>query len=379
MRSAADPNLAWLESLSPWPEEFGLGRMRELLGRLGNPQRRLRAVHVVGTNGKTTTTRMTEALLIAEGLRVGAYTSPHVVSWSERLRVDGEEADLEAALDRVRADAEAVGATQFEALTAAAFAELAAAGVDVAVVEAGLGGRHDATNVLGAQVVVLTNVSLEHVDVLGPTREAIAAEKLAVVPPGALVVLGEPEWEQAARAAGASAVTVVSGSSAALAHAAAESFLGRTVDPAPLADVHVPGRMEIVCEAPLELWDGAHNLAGVGYLLARAPRAEWTLVVSILRDKDAAGMLAALSALGRRLVATESSSPRSRPAGELAELGREFFDQVDAVPEPLAAHARAREIAGAEGAVLVTGSLYLLMDLASVRPSCLPWQASASG
>jgi dihydrofolate synthase / folylpolyglutamate synthase len=379
MRSAADPNIAWLESLSPWPDEFGLGRMRELLARLGNPQLGLRAIHVVGTNGKTTTTRMAEALLSAEGLRVGAYTSPHVVSWSERLRVGGEEADLEAALGRVRAEAEAVGATQFEALTAAALAELAAAGVDVAVVEAGLGGRHDATNVLGAEVVVLTNVALEHVEVLGPTREVIAAEKLAVISPGALVVLGEPEWDAAARSAGASAVTVVSGSSVALAHAAAESFLGRTVDPAPLEHVQVPGRMEMVCDAPLELWDGAHNLAGVGYLLARAPRAEWTLVVSILEDKDAAGMLAALSALGRRLVATGSSSERSYPAEDLAELGRGFFDEVEVVSDPVAAYARAREIAGEDGAVLVTGSLYLLLDLATVRPSCLPWQASASG
>jgi dihydrofolate synthase/folylpolyglutamate synthase len=102
-------------------------------------------------------------------------------------------------------------------------------------------------------------------------------------------------------------------------------------------------------------------------------------VVSILEDKDAAGMLAALSALGRRLVATESSSPRALPAEELVELGREFFDEAEAVGDPVAAHARAREIAGEEGAVLVTGSLYLIMDLASVRPSCLPWQASANG
>ena len=144
-------------------------------------------------------------------------------------------------------------------------------------------------------------------------------------------------------------MTVVSGSSAALAHAAAESFLGRTVDPAPLEHVHVPGRLEIVSEAPLELWDGAHNLAGVGYLLARAPRADWVLVVSILEDKDAAGMLAALSALGRRLVATGSSSPRSLPAEELAALGREFFDDVEVVPGPAAALARAREIAGRGG------------------------------
>ena len=377
MRSNAD--VAWLESLSPWPEEFGLGRMRELLARLGEPQRRFPAIHVVGTNGKTTTVRTAEALLTAAGLRVGSYTSPHVVSWAERIRVDGEEADLEAALARVRPAAEAVDATQFEALTAAALAEFAEAGVDAAVVEAGLGGRHDATNVLGAPVVVLTNVALEHTDVLGETREAIAEEKLAVVRPGGQVVLGEPEWEEAARRAGASAVTVVPSSSAALAHAAAESFLGRIVDPAPLEGVRVPGRLERVGEAPLEIWDGAHNLAAVGYLLPRVPAADWVFVVSILRDKDARGMLAALSALGGRLVATSSSSPRALPAEELAALAGPSFRQVEAVAEPREALLRGRELAGPEGAVLVTGSLYFLADLASVRPSCLPWQASASG
>jgi dihydrofolate synthase/folylpolyglutamate synthase len=378
MRSAAE-NVAWLESLSPWPEEFGLRRMRELLRRLGSPQQGLRAIHVVGTNGKTTTARAAEALLVAEGLRPGVFTSPHVVSWSERIRLGGEEADLETALARVRAEAEAVVATQFEALTAAALAEFAAAGVDVAVVEAGLGGRHDATNVLDARVVVLTNVALEHTDVLGATREEIAAEKLAVVRPGALVVLGEPEWEQAARDAGAGGVTLVAGSDRALAHAAVESFLGRTVDPAPLERVVVPGRLERVSESPLEIWDGAHNLAGVGYLLTRVPRADWVVVASILADKDAAGMLAALSALGGRLVTTSSSSPRALPPGELAGLAEPFFGHVEAVSDPAAALARGRELAGEDGALLVTGSLYLLADLASVRPSCLPWQASASG
>jgi dihydrofolate synthase / folylpolyglutamate synthase len=378
MRSAAD-TVSWLESLSPWPDEFGLARIRELLRRLGNPERQLRAIHVVGTNGKTTTVRAAEALLAADGALAGAYTSPHVLSWAERIRVGGEDADLEEVLGRVRPDAQQTGATQFEALTAAALAAFAAAGVDVAVVEAGLGGRHDATNVLDARVVVLTNVSLEHTEVLGHTREEIAAEKLAVVRPGALVVLGEPEWEEAAREAGAGGVTVVAGSSGALAHAAVESFLGRTVDPAPLHGLVVPGRLERVGEAPLEIWDGAHNLAAVGYALTHVPRADWVIVASILEDKDAAGMLAALSALGGRLVATESSSPRSLPAGELARLAQPFFPHVEAVPEPVAALERGRTLARENGALLVTGSLYLLADLAAVRPSCLPWQASASG
>src|SRR5512133_3529231 len=191
--SSMPSQLDWLESLSPWPEEFGLGRMHALLAELGGPQRDYRAIHVVGTNGKSTATRRAAAFLLREGLSVGAYTSPHVAGWSERIQVDGEDADLEQALERVRPAVEPLWATQFEVLTAAALAGFAAKEVDVAVVEAGLGGRLDATNVLDAEVVALTNVALDHTDVLGETREAIAEEKLAVVAPGSTVVLGQSE------------------------------------------------------------------------------------------------------------------------------------------------------------------------------------------
>jgi dihydrofolate synthase/folylpolyglutamate synthase len=371
---------AWIESLSPWPEEFGLGRIRELLSALGDPQLAYPSIHVVGTNGKTTTARMLEAILEADGLTAGTYTSPHVVGWSERIRVGGEEADFESAIDRVRSRAEELGATQFEALTAAALAEFAAAEVDVAVVEAGLGGRHDATNVLRSPVQVLTNVALEHTEYLGLTREAIAAEKLAVVQPGATVVLGEPEWEDLARANGAGVVVVVSRSNLALAVAAAQEFLGRVVDPSPAQEVRVPGRLERRGRAPLEIWDGAHNLTGVGYLLGRLPSRRYVVVLSILADKDADGMLAAFSVLGDRLIATSSSSPRALPAEELARRGEPFFDEVEAVPDPSEALDRARRAAGEEGAVLVAGSLYLLADLAAVRPPFfVPWDASPNG
>jgi dihydrofolate synthase/folylpolyglutamate synthase len=371
--------LSWIESLSPWPEEFGLGRIRQLLTALGEPQLAYPSIHVVGTNGKTTTARMLEALLEAEGLTVGTYTSPHVLGWGERIRVGGEEADFASAIDRVRFHGEELGATQFEALTAAALAEFAAAEVDVAVVEAGLGGRHDATNVLRSPVQVLTNVALEHTEHLGTTREAIAAEKLAVVQPGATVVLGEPEWEDLARANGAAVVVVVSRSNLALAVAAAQEFLGRVVDPGPAQELRVPGRLERRGEAPLEIWDGAHNLTGVGYLLGRLPSRRYVLVLSILADKDADGMLAAFSALGERLIATSSTSPRALPAAELARRGKPFFDEVEAVSDPSEALERARRAAGEEGAVLVGGSLYLLADLATVRPRSVPWDASASG
>jgi dihydrofolate synthase/folylpolyglutamate synthase len=321
---------------------------------------------VVGTNGKSTTTRLTEALLADAGLNVGAYLSPHVRGWSERIRVGGEEADFGAAIDAVRAAAESLGATQFEVLTAAALAAFAEAKVDVAVVEAGLGGRHDATNVLRTRVVVLTSVALDHMDVLGETREAIAAEKLAVVQPGCTVVLGEPEWREIAEENGAAEVVVTGRSNLALAVSAAESFLGRPVDPHAADGVSLAGRLERRGEHPLEIWDGAHNLAGIGWLLPRLPSTPpggWTLVCSIVRDKRPGMMLEALSVLGPTLVATESSNGRVLPAAELAAVASAHFETVEAVPDPAAARARAVDLAGAQGAVLVTGSLYLLADL----------------
>jgi dihydrofolate synthase/folylpolyglutamate synthase len=373
--------VSWLESLTPWPEEFGLGRMHALMSRLGDPQRAYPSIHVVGTNGKTTTARMLEALLEAEGSTVGTYTSPHVLSWGERIRVGGAEADLESALERVRPDAEELGATQFEVLTAAALAEFEASGVGVAVIEAGLGGRHDATNVLDSPVQVLTNVALEHTEYLGETREAIAAEKLAVVQPGATVVLGEPEWASLARVNGADAVVVAGRSNLALALAAAEAFLGRPVDATPARDLVLPGRLEVRGEAPLELWDGAHNLPGLGYLLGRLPAREYVLVLSLLSDKDVDGMLAALSQLGKRVVVTASSNPRALAPAELARRAEPFFSQIQVVSDPVAALESARSAAGEEGAVLVTGSLYLLADLAAaIRPPfSVPWDASQNG
>ena len=338
--------------------------MRTLLADLGDPQLRYPAVHVVGTNGKSTTTRMTEALLADAGLAVGAYLSPHVRGWSERIRIRNEEADFERAIAAIRPQAEARGATQFESLTAAALLAFAEAGVDVAVVEAGLGGRHDATNVLATRVVVLTNVALDHMDVLGDTREAIAAEKLAVVQPGAAVVLSEDEWRYLVPD---NEVVVADGSNLALAVAAAEAFLGRTVDPHVAEGVALPGRLERRGEHPLEIWDGAHNLAGVGYALPRLPDRRYVVVCSILADKRPELMLRALSVIGDTLVATESSSIRALSAADLADLAEPYFEHVEAVADPVAARLRGIELAGPEGALLVAGSLYLLADLSDAR------------
>jgi dihydrofolate synthase / folylpolyglutamate synthase len=337
----------WLDSLSPWPQDgFGVERMLELLAELGDPQDAYPAVHVVGTNGKSTATITIEQLLLAEGLSVGATISPHVVGWSERIRVDGEEADFEEAVAQVRPAAERLGATQFEIVTAAALAAFARAGVDAAVVEAGLGGRLDATNVLRTRVVLLTNVALEHTDVLGDTVEEIAREKLAVAPDDAIVVLPDHTFAH-----------LVPGRELVLggAREAAEAFVGHPI--AADLEVALPGRLETRAG---EVRDGAHNPHGVGYLVERLPAGDYTVVVSILADKDAEAMLRGLARVGTRLVATRSSSARALPPEDVARLARTHFEHVEAIDDPVRAVARAHELGEP---VLVTGSLYLLGDL----------------
>jgi dihydrofolate synthase / folylpolyglutamate synthase len=348
MRFAASPTAtAWLESLSPWPEEFGLDCMRALLAELGDPQRAYPAIHVVGTKGKSTATRTIAAYLEREGLRTGAYTSPHVSGWAERIQVGGEDCDFKIAIERVRPAAEALGATQFEVLTAAALTEFAEAAVDVAVVEAGLGGRLDATNVVDADVVLLTNVGLEHTEVLGQTHEEIAKEKLAVAHAARIVVLPDNKH----------ATLVPAGARVALggAREAAEAFLARSV--AGEVEAALPGRLE---QRGAEIWDGAHTPEAVEWLLERLPDREYVLCVSLLSDKDADGILERLAQAGGTLIATQSTNPRALPAEALAEQARRHFELVETEPVPIEALARARELGGP---VLVTGSLYLLADL----------------
>jgi dihydrofolate synthase / folylpolyglutamate synthase len=313
--------------------------MHALLARLGNPERAFDAVHVVGTKGKSTATRR-----IARTIGGPAYTSPHVAGWHERL--DTDPAGFEQAIARVRGIAEELNATQFEVLTAAAFADFAARGATAAAIEAGLGGRHDATNVIDARVVLLTNVGLEHTDVLGGTREQIAAEKLAVAGRDAIVVL--PDDEFAHLVAGE---VRIGG-----AQEAADAFLGRHVE---LAEASLPGRLEI---RGGEVRDGAHTPDAADWLLERLPEPhDYVVVASILGDKDAAAILERLARAGSTLVATSSSNPRALPAAAVADLGRTRFRVVETVDDPLDALRRGHEL-GAR--VLVTGSLYLLADLA---------------
>ena len=338
----------WLDSLSPWPRDgFGLERMHALLAELDDPQDAFPAVHVVGTNGKSTATITIEQLVMSEGLSVGSTISPHVESWHERIRLDGTEADFEDAVACVRAAAERLDATQFETVTAAALAAFAEAGVDAAVVEAGLGGRLDATNVLRSRVVLLTNVALEHTDVLGSTVDEIAREKLAVAQEDSIIVLPDETYAH-----------LVPGREIRIggAREAAEAFVGHPIAADP--EVALPGRLE---RRDAEIRDGAHNPHGARYLVDRLPPGDYTVVVSILADKDADEMLRELRRAGSRLVATRSSSPRALPAAAVADNARRHFDHVEAVEDPMQAVARAHELGEP---VLVTGSLYLLGDIA---------------
>jgi dihydrofolate synthase/folylpolyglutamate synthase len=408
--SAADAE-RWLLSLELFGMRFGLDRMRRLMTALGTPHEAFRSIHVVGSNGKSSTVRMIAALLEHHGLRAGAYLSPHLVSFAERIRVAGSDVSperLAVALGRAQRAAELVDrtlegedrVTQFEALTAAAYSELAAAQVDVAVVEAGLGGRWDATNVIDAEVAVLTNVGLEHTRWLGPTVSDIAREKLAVVAPGATLVLGpdlhpdaDAEAQLVADRRGATIVRapaepdrIAAGvpllargafqrRNFAVACTAAEAFRGG-LEAAPVraaaASTAVPGRFEVVADASggAMVLDGAHNAAGMSALIESLPPflggRPLVAVLSILDDKDAAAMLAALLGLCAGAVFTASANPRALPPATLASLaGQVGAPRVVLVQaDPHRAVAAARELAGPEGVVLATGSIYLIADLA---------------
>jgi dihydrofolate synthase / folylpolyglutamate synthase len=418
----------YLLGLELFGMRFGLDRMHKLMTVLGLPQRRFASIHVVGSNGKSSTVRFCAAILERHGVRAGSYTSPHLGSFRERIEVGEEpvsEVDFAAAVQRAAHAAELVnrtqapddGVTQFEALTAAAYHELARRGVEAAVVEAGLGGRFDATNVIPSKVQVLTSVGLEHTRWLGPTLTDIAGEKLAVVRDHGTLVLGELDaevWAVAERVAAerrASIVAVCPEPDAgppvgavrpvdlgidlrapgnfqrrnfALAAAAAEAFLGRPLDRRAVeragGETRIPGRLDVVSERPLTVYDGAHNPEGARALADsldevlgdRRPR---VAVVAVLEDKDAAGMLGALLPAVDRAVFTRCANPRSFPPATLATLaeklaaGEGASPAAETVPDPRAALERARALAGLGGAVIATGSIYLVADLMRERPS----------
>jgi dihydrofolate synthase/folylpolyglutamate synthase len=395
----------------------GLERIRMLAGLLGSPQRDYPIIHVTGTNGKTTTTRMAAQLLTARGLSVGAYTSPHLERVNERIAWAGEPVgdDVLAAALAVIAAAEAALPelpSYFEILTAAAYRIFADVAVDVAAVEVGLGGTWDATNVGDGTVAVVTNVSLDHTDYLGPTRASIAAEKAGIVKLGATLVLGEtdPELESLfldrgpgrvlrrhvdfgvvdnRLAHGGRVVTLrtpaaeypelylplhgaFQADNAAAALAAAEAFFDA---PLPAEIVHEafasfrsPGRIEVVGHQPLVILDGAHNVAGAE-ALRRALDEEFipgprTLVVGLLREKDPRLMLEALGAReAEAIVACRPPSARALDPRAVAAAALEIGvdgDRVAVADTVAEGVARGLGWTRPEGQMVVAGSLYLV-------------------
>ncbi len=395
--------------------------MHRLSTLLGFPQHRFASIHVVGTNGKSSVTRMTAALLEAHGVSAGACVSPHASRWAERVLVGGEEigaAEFAAAVERTAQAAEVVNRTleegeaitQFELATAAAFVALAAAGVQAVVVEAGLGGRLDATNTIPSRVTVLTSIGLDHTQWLGTTEVEIAAEKLAVLRDHSTLVLGRvspPVADLATRAAQARGARLVVAPedpgprvrlrvagrfqrrNFALACAAAEAFLGE-LDPDRVLDVGaglaIPGRLERLAGDPPTYVDAAHNPDGAAALAEALPEVAAgrpvVACLAILRDKDAAATVAALAPALDRAVCAELPAAAlerrglpgagSHPAGELAQACEAAGLAAEAEPDFAAAVRRGRQLAAAApgGILLITGSHYVLAPARAVLGLC---------
>jgi dihydrofolate synthase / folylpolyglutamate synthase len=387
---------------------LGLERMRRLCSLLGMPQNRFASIHVVGTNGKTSVTRMAAALLEAQGVSAGAYVSPHITSWRERIVIRGEpisERAFDAAVERAeqsaqvadRAAGEEGPVTQFELLTAAAFLAFAEAGVEYAVIEAGLGGRLDATNVIPSKLTVLTSVGLDHIEWLGETLEEIAAEKLAVLRDHTTLIRGqlppevEPVVEKTARErhaevqwAAAVASNLMPGYQAgnlALAQAAAQEALGRPdaigAEEAmrALVGVRIPGRAELIPGDPPVIFDAAHNTDGARALFELLPELtdgkRIVCCLAVLEEKDVAGIVEALAPAISHFVCTQippeaiegSGRPggRSHPAAELASLCQKAGVEAEEVADPVDAWRHARDLARERDWIaLAAGSHYLL-------------------
>ncbi|MEV0619008.1 folylpolyglutamate synthase/dihydrofolate synthase family protein [Nonomuraea sp. NPDC050404] len=413
-----------------WDFEPTLDRIAALLDLLGSPQRAYPVIHIAGTNGKTSTARLTEALLRERNLRVGRFTSPHLVSMRERITVDGEPLSEERFAEVYEEVIPYVDLTDtqgrriqfFELLTAMAFAAFADTPVDVAVVEAGMGGSWDATNVADGTVSVITPISLDHTDRLGPDIPSIAAEKAGIIKPGATAIFAQQELAAAEvlmrRAAESDVVVAREGlefgvlsrevaiggqlltvrglkgvyeevylplygahqaSNAACALAAVEALTGGE-EPLDVelvrqafAQASSPGRMEVVRRTPTVVIDAAHNPGGMRATLEGLHEAfdfaKVIGVVGVMRDKDVVALLELLEPILEEIVVTQNSSPRCMPAGELAALAEPLFgeERVHVVERLDDAIDRAIGMADAEGefsgtGVLITGSVVTAGD-----------------
>ncbi len=404
--------------------EPGLDRIRGLLADMSDPHLGYPKIHVAGTNGKTSTTRFATLLTVAHGLTTGTCISPHLQATEERFGVNGRfatEEEFAQAITDVAAFAELrpeIPYSYFELIAAGAFAFFADQAVATAVVEVGIGGRLDATNVIDAEVCVVTSVGLDHTEWLGSDIAGIAAEKVAIAGPQSILISGPmPEAARTVmvdqardlgihhRAYGSDFdvvaaergvggwLTTIRGAEAeypdiflplhgrhqltnlAMAVAAVEALFGRALDPEAVNDAAaaatMPGRMEPVSRSPLVLIDGAHNLQGIE-VLTDALREEfstirWHLVLGVMGDKDVTAMVEALAPFAAGVVATAVDHPRAVPPAELAEIVGKFVEVPVLTAESIAdAVDMARAEAGPDGAVLVCGSLYVVGEARGV-------------
>jgi dihydrofolate synthase/folylpolyglutamate synthase len=430
--------LAWLdahvdfESTVPSRRSLPtLERMRELVSLLGDPQLTYPSIHLTGTNGKGSTAAMVTAVLGSMGLSVGTYTSPNLARVNERLSRNGEPIDDGSFIEVLGALAALESMlterpTRFELLTAAALGWFADEAVDAAVVEVGLGGTWDCTNVVDGVVAVLTNISFDHTEVLGPTLEGIARDKAGIVKPGSTVVIGETDPELVAvirgvadeagageiwvrgeefdctanrlavggrlvdlRTPGGSYAELLvplhgphQGRNAACALAATEAFFGTPLDEEVVADgfaaVTVPGRLEVVGRQPLCLVDGAHNVAGTEALAEALAEefgvmGEGVAVVGMLGGRDPSAMLAPLRSAGiETVVACAPVSPRALSAEVVAEAARALGLRVAVAGSVDEAVVLARSLVPDDGLLLVTGSLYVVSDARTLLLSSAP-------
>lgn len=404
-----------LEATAGRAEGLSLDRMAKLVHALGDPQGAYRVIHITGTNGKGSVARMCTALLEAAGLSVGTYTSPHLESLNERISWNGEPIDddaLAASIASVAAVEPLVGITPsyFEIMTAAAFTYFADVAVDVAVIEVGMLGRYDATNVVDADVAVLTNISRDHTDGVGEWRQAIAEEKVGIVKAGSTFVCGETgedlrpllsstdaeatwwrgeefDCDQELLALGGRSVSLRTpfgavedvfvplhgehqSQNAAVALAAVEAFFQRQLDESVVvegfASVKVPGRFEVVLREPTVILDGAHNLEGAR-ACAETLHREFTLggtivmVVGFLEGRDPLEMLTAMGAAeAGLLVACTPDSPRAIPAPVVAAAADSLGVVAEAVGSVEDAVRRAMAVASPDDLILMSGSLYVV-------------------
>ncbi|MBP5737839.1 MAG: bifunctional folylpolyglutamate synthase/dihydrofolate synthase [Abditibacteriota bacterium] len=401
--------ISYLDNLKLFGIKLGLDRTRAVAAKLGSPQEKFRSVHVAGTNGKGSVSAMTAAILRKAGYKTGLYLSPYVFSFGERMQMNGEmipEQTFADITERVKAAAEEAEAeglgciTEFEAKTLSAFTYYADSGADFAVIEVGMGGRLDATNIITPAVSVITHISLDHTEYLGGTVAEIAGEKAGIIKPGVPVVTSSanPEALSVIRAKAAEsgsafihavpegktlrtprgdvklepalpgAFQIENAAAAAAAALAALPDIDIEIIEEGIRDAGLPGRMQYIHHNPAVVLDGAHNpgaAAAVRNTLKETEYDKLILVCGMLKTHSAEDFLSVLAPMAEKVIAVQSGNPKARPAGEIKKIAESLGVPAEEIPDVNDALSAATKQAGKKDLILVTGSFY---TVAEVKP-----------